>query len=334
MDVLTQVLDAVRLSGTLTFCGDFAAPWGFEKTALSGIPFHIVQAGEAWLHCAGADARQLEVGDSVFFPTGAAHSLASGRTTACMAFPDLLTHSGHPATMPDANEPRSPLRVAFGDVGARTQLLSGIFALNGSSGSPLLQGLPPMVIIPGHNGGVPYSIQHTASALLAELDTPAPGSSAIVRRLGEILFVQMLRRYIVEADTTATGWLLGVCHPQIGRALMLIHAAPERFWTIPLIASELGTSRSRLAEAFSRVVGQPLGQYLTAWRMQIAAQRLASANPPGLADLARQVGYRSDVAFAKAFKRWAACTPRAYRLRALDLLDMPLAHRANQASAQ
>ncbi|MCR8932231.1 helix-turn-helix transcriptional regulator [Pseudomonas sp. S11A4] len=140
----------------------------------------------------------------------------------------------------------------------------------------------------------------------------------------------MLRRYIVEADSTATGWLLGVGHPQIGRALTLIHAAPGRSWTIPVLASELGTSRSRLAEAFSRVVGQPLGQYLTAWRMQVAAQHLTSANPPGLADLARQVGYRSDVAFAKAFKRWAACTPRAYRLRALELLYRPQAHRATK----
>ena len=314
MDVLAQVLSTVRLSGTLTFSGDFGAPWGFEKDTLNGIPFHIVQEGVAWLHFPGVGPRRLEAGDIVLFPTGVAHGLASGPAIARMPFADLLAQSGHSTALPDPDESRFPLRIAFGDERPRTRLLSGIFALNGPIWSPLLQGLPPVVITHGHDGAVPRSIEQTVSALLDELATTAPGAAAIVQRLGEMLFVQMLRRYIVNADPSAVGWLLGVGHPQVGRVLALIHAAPERAWTIPLLAAELGTSRSRLAEAFSRIVGQPLGQYLAAWRMQAAAQLLASPHALGLADIAQRVGYQSDVAFAKAFKRWADCTPRAYRM--------------------
>lgn len=314
MDVLAQVLDTVRLSGALTLFSDLAAPWGFEKDALSGIPFHIVRVGTVWLHCAGADPRRLEVGDIVLFPTGAAHGLASGPTTTRITFAEHLVRCGHEAALPNPDEPRSPLRIVFGDAGQRTQLLSGIFALNAPNWTPLLQGMPPVVVIPGHGGELPRSIDHTLSALLNELVTPALGGAAIMRRLGEMLFVQMLRAYIIKADPGATGWLPGVGHPQVGRVLTLIHTSPERAWTIASLAAELGTSRSRLAETFSRIVGQPLGQYMTAWRMQVAAQQLASPHAPRLADLAQKVGYQSEVAFAKAFKRWAKCTPRAYRM--------------------
>lgn len=151
-----------------------------------------------------------------------------------------------------------------------------------------------------------------AGFALSEARQAGPGSRSVLLRLSELMFVEVVRCCVTEQHAARTGWLAGLSDPLVGRALIALHHEPARSWTLEALARDIGSSRTQLAESFARIVRVPPMQYLTQWRMQLAAKLLSGA-PTKVAGVARQVGYASEAAFSRAFKRFAGVSPARWR---------------------
>jgi AraC-like DNA-binding protein len=161
----------------------------------------------------------------------------------------------------------------------------------------------------GENGSV---LRHLVELAVAESSTPKAGSDCVLSRLSELLFVEVVRRYVAALPAQNVGWFAGLRDEQIGRALQRLHQRPAHAWSLEELAKDVGMSRSMLAERFTHFVGVPPIQYLAQWRIQLAAVSLRSSNS-GLAEIAERVGYGSEAALSRAFKRWVGVAPALYR---------------------
>ena len=166
----------------------------------------------------------------------------------------------------------------------------------------------PGVILADADGWLASTLRHT----IEEADGTRPGSFAMLARLTELLYVEVLRRYMRQLSSGQTGWLAGVNDPEVGRALRLLHAQPQRQWTVEELAHEVGVSRSGLAQRFTELVGEAPMRYLTGWRIQLAKHLILQAGLP-IAEVADRVGYESEAAFNRAFKRHVGEPPVAWR---------------------
>jgi AraC-like DNA-binding protein len=299
MDVLADVLRTARASGALSARTDLRAPWGlhFDEALRAG--FHVVAQGTCWLRVGDAPPAQLVQGDVVYLPHGTPHVLADAPGRSTRDWRDLY-----------ADQP-GPDLVAGGD-GARTVLLCGSYRLDAGGPSPLLGALPDLIHVPAEQAAAGGALAASLTLLSAETGARQPGSAVVVDRLVDVLLVYLLRAWLARQPPGHGGWLAALADPQVGRALELLHAEPGRRWTVASLARAVGLSRAAFARRFAELVGEPPLAYLTGWRMTVAARLLRDGNDP-LTVVADRVGYDSEFAFAKAFKRARGLPPGRYR---------------------
>jgi len=300
MDAFSEILSGIKLNGALFFSAEFSAPWGFSAPASKTmalmlapraahlVVYHFLIDGRARVRLAGQSV-ELEPGDVVIFPHGDPHDMSSvkGATT---PFPN------YGITAKIKSRDLSTLQAGGG--GEIARFVCGYMTCDPCLSRPILNGLPPLFKV---NVRV---VEEAASGRV--------GSEAMLAKLSEALFVDTLRRYIASLPERKTGWLAGARDPIVGKSLGLLHSRVAHPWTIAGLADEVGISRSALAERFTRYLSEPPMTYLTRWRLQLAARSLEST-PRGVAEIATDIGYESEAAFNRAFKREFGQPPGQYR---------------------
>jgi AraC-like DNA-binding protein len=316
-DILSDVLQAVRLTNAVFFDVEAFAPW--SEVAPAGrdvaaevlpsaervIAFHIVTEGHCWAGTAGIPPVRLEAGDIVVFAHGDAHTLASEPGIAAAAHPGLYRKVR-------AAEVPMPLRVGRASPDA-AHLVCGYLGCDVRPFNPLLAALPRMLHVSDRVGATRGWLHQFIPVALAESRERRAGGESVLARLSELMFIEVLRRHVESLSPQHTGWLAGLRDESVGRALAAIHRQPGRSWSLEELAREAGLSRSGFADRFAQLVGQPPMQYLTRWRMQVAAGLLARGGK--VASVALEVGYDSEAAFSRAFKKIAGRSPGAWRSR-------------------
>jgi AraC-like DNA-binding protein len=290
MDALSETLRVVHLVGAIFINARFSAPWCYQSpNADSAAPL--------------LEPVRLTAGDTVIFPKGHAHRMTSQ--------PGLAPATG---ARLDQVLSRRPRQLVYGGSGPTTRLICGYLACDARLAGMLLAGLPALVRVNvrGSNAGI--WLEASVRYALAEARSPRPGGAGVLAKLAEVLFIEVLRLYMNEQGEGRTGWLVGVGDRIVGPALNALHARPAHGWTLEELAHTAGTSRSVLAERFQHLVGSSPMQYLTQWRMLLAANLLCRSNAP-LARIAEDVGYQTDTAFSRAFRREFGSPPAAWRRR-------------------
>ena len=372
MDVLSDVLRVVRLSGAVFFTADFSSPWGLESPAPVALTsalmpeaeclvlFHILVDGECEVVCRGLPVTKMESGDVVVLPRGDWHMMRSCGATSSTPLTSIFTPGQH-------DEP--PL-LSYGGGGPSSRFVCGYLNYD-QRFTPLVEALPtilavrarddystidvvdaagsrPMPVPPGSSTWLGTTLKFTIS----EARAARPGNGAMLGRLTELMFVEIIREYMHRLSTShgpstalgtgpstalgtgpstalgtgpsttlgagpstslrAGGWLAGINDASVGKALRLMHANPVRDWTVDDLAREAAVSRSVLAQRFTELVGETPMRYLANWRMQLAKQ-LMREGTRNIQEVAERVGYESEAAFNRAFKRATGSPPAAWR---------------------
>lgn len=302
-DPLGEALHLLRMDGAFYCRSELGAPWGLTLPPLPGLLwFHVVTAGRLLLEAGGA-RRALVPGEVALVPRGEGHIL---RSAPGVPAPGILEVER------EALSDRYEVLRHGGD-GARTTLLCGAVRFGHPAAATLVGVLPEIL----HLDAEP--LQGTLALLAAEAREPRTGGEAVITRLADILVIQAMRAWMETDPGARTGWLGALRDEQIGRAIALIHREPARDWTVASLARELAMSRSAFAARFTALVGEPAIAYLTRWRMQVALAALRDERAT-VAELAARLGYRSEAAFARAFKRETGMPPGAVR-RLPDALE-------------
>lgn len=332
MDVLSEVLRVVRFSGAIHFCAEFTHPWGIlssppdilAKRFFPGAevitPFHIATRGTCWLSWGEVAPIAFEAGDVVVFARGSQHVLASDKHVAPVPIRDIYRPAADRITV-----------LRHGGGGEEARFICGFLHSDQRFG-PLVEAMPALTCIRVRDGGLwleaytdtgPYGApvelpdspgwwQAAIDHLARETARSGAGNRAVLGRLSELLFMEVLRWQLTHVSDGHGGWLAGLNDPHVGRTLALMHAEPARPWTVDALAQEAGTSRSALAKRFVDLIGEAPIQYLAGWRMQLARRLLRESNV-GLAELAARVGYESEAAFSRAFRREVGVPPATWR---------------------
>jgi AraC-like DNA-binding protein len=326
-DTLSDLLRAVRLHGAVFYYLDGAPPWVAEAPqareiipaimpgAEHMIEFHGIVKGSCWGAIAGESPIRLEAGDVILFPQGDAHVMSSAPGMRAPTVDTKIFFSPRPPQLPYAlSMQEAEVTTARLDGGGRdrTTVVCGFLGLDARPFNPLLAALPRVLRVPGSALGADSWVTTFLRAVVVESNARRPGGEAVLERMSEMLFVEVLRRYVDSLPPEQTGWLAGMRDPAVGRALSILHERPAEAWTLERLGEEAGLSRSSLHERFVHFIGQPPMQYLTQWRMQLASGLLRDTNAK-LVEVAIDVGYESEAAFSRAFKRVAGLSPGAWR---------------------
>ncbi|EPX63960.1 Transcriptional regulator, AraC family [Cystobacter fuscus DSM 2262] len=317
VDLLSDILRDLRLESTVLSVFELHAPWGLRKQRLEGgAPFHVVIEGRCVLRMEHKKPTELAAGDLVVLPHGDAHTLSSSASAPVTPFKSVLLQNGVVETWAPGKRAGRPAAIRFGSAkGEVVRVISGVFAFQDRRRNPVLEVLPPLIRVAGEHGRGPSWLENAIRLLIDEAFSEAPGALTIAERVADILFVQAVRAYIAsERDAPSSGWLRGLLDPSIGRALSLVHARAAEPWTVERLARAVGLSRTVFAQRFRRLVGETVMAYVTHRRMHLAAGLLCTSND-GLAQIAEQVGYETEVTFSKAFRVWAGEPPGRYRRR-------------------
>ena len=318
-DTLSDVLSAVHLSGSVFFDVTAQSPWVAEAPpaaqvaqditpgAQYALEYHVVTRGSCWISLLGGakfEPVRLEEGDIAVIPQGDAHVVSSA--------PGMRAEPDWEALRRARDEPFA-LRTG-GDGPGDTQLICGFFTCDARPFNPLLDCLPRFIRFGRDASGASHDLLDRFVRFAAdETGKKRPGGQIFLNRLSELLFVEIIRWHMDQLGPDGgKGWLAGLRDPVIGRALALLHARPAHAWTLEELASRAGASRSVLAERFANLVGSAPIQYLTQWRMQLAARRLADPHVKVCA-VANEVGYESEAAFSRAFKKLVGQSPGQWR---------------------
>ncbi len=315
MDTLSDVLRAVRLTGAVYFSIDASDPWVAEVPAgpliaphiVSGVEhvigYHVITDGGCWAGAVGQPPVYMSTGDVIVFPQGDPHVMSSTpgmRGQADIELYRILNRSPLPI----------PLTLQGGGA-MQTHVICGYMGCDARPFNPLLASLPRMIHLRGW-AEADTPLRRLVDLAVAESSARRPGSDGVLARLGELLFVEMVRHYLDTLPAEQGGWFAGLRDEGIGRALHKLHERPAFAWTLEQLARETALSRSVLAERFTQLVGVPPMQYLAQWRIQLAANLLRSGTA-GIAEIAQRVGYGSEGALSRAFKRWVGVAPAPYR---------------------
>lgn len=302
MDALSDILRSAHLSGGVYFRCEFSAPWGMQMPDTPIAEFHVIVRGQCWLRVPGEkNPIPLRGGDVAVFMSGGPHALLDNPKAT--ALPPEVVLKGQNL------ENYGP--VTFGGGGAPATVLCGYFRFDPSSRHPLIGALPAFIHVRGADDESAASLETVVTLMMQETRAARPGAEVVVNRLCEVLFIRIVRSFI-EQSPHRSGILAALADPQICGALNEMHRAPERSWTLAEFAARLGLSRSAFAARFHQVVGQTPMQYLTAWRME-TARSLLSESRLSTAAIAERVGYGSEAAFGKVFKRLVGIGPGAFR---------------------
>jgi AraC-like DNA-binding protein len=315
MDAFSEILSGVKLKGAVFFSAEFSAPWGFtapaSKTTAATLAlgaahlvlYHFVIDGEAVVELAEGPSIELKPGDVVIFPHGDPHHMSSGKG-AIRPFPN------YGITAKIQSRDLSPLHAGGG--GDTSRFVCGYMTCDPYLIRPILNGLPPVFKVNIRTDRSGHWLENSILHLVEEAASGRIGSEAMLAKLSEALFVDALRRYVSGLPEQQMGWLAGARDPIVGKSLGLLHSRIAHPWTIADLADEVGISRSALVKRFTRYLSEPPMTYLTRWRLQLAARSLEST-PRGVAEIAAGVGYESEAAFNRAFKREFGQPPGRYR---------------------
>lgn len=316
MDTLSEVLRGVKLTGAVFLRGELSAPWcvGMPPANLIAqflMPsaehltnYHLVTHGRCTVKPEGNAPVALEAGDVIMLPHGESHLIGSDLH---LAPADL-----HALTQPPGWE-RLPL-VRYGGGGETVEIVCGFLACDPRLCRPVLSALPTAVKVNIRSNPTGAWIENSIRYALDQATTPRPGSDALLAKLSEVLFVDTLRSYMDSLPPERTGWLAGLRDALVGASLTLMHAHPAHDWTVEKLAKEVGASRTVLADRFTHFIGEPPMRYLARWRLAVAADLLRSGRT-SLTRVAETVGYQSEAAFNRAFKREHGVPPAAWRRR-------------------
>jgi AraC-like DNA-binding protein len=314
-DPLSAVLRAVRLRGAVFFLVDASPPWVTEAPSgdvlaphlMPGvqhlIEYHVVKRGKCFGGLIGGPSIELSAGDVIVFPHGDRHVMSSA--------PDLRPPKG-PDPYPSPPHPQLPFLLRLGGEGEeRCGVVCGFLGCDARPFNPLLANLPRVLHVSGRADAGDGRLRQFVELAIAESQSKRVGGESILARLSELMFVEVVRRHLESLPSDGTGWLAGLRDPTVGRALARLHERPAVAWTVEGLAKGLGTSRSALAERFTHYVGQAPMQYLARWRMQIAAGLLAGGGRK-VSAVALEVGYDSEAAFSRAFKKLVGVAPGSW----------------------
>jgi AraC-like DNA-binding protein len=302
-DPLGEALHFLRMNGAFYCRSELSAPWGLTLPPMPGyLWFHVPTSGESLLETQNADPELLRPGDFALVPHGEGHAL---RSDAGVPAPGILELERE--LVSDRYE-----LLRHGGGGAPTILICGAVRFDHPAARNIVEILPPAIHL-GPSGSPQLEwLQATLRLMAVEARELRPGGEAVITRLADILVVQAIRSWLESDPAAQTGWLGALQDKQIGRAIALIHREPARQWTVATLARELAMSRSAFAARFTELVGEPAMHYLARWRMQVAVDSLRDGGAT-VGELANQLGYRSEAAFARAFKRITGVPPGAVR---------------------
>ena len=310
MDVLTDVMQTVRVRSNLYGRAEFTAPWGIEVPQQRGnAQFFVISRGSCWLEMDGLENPvPLAGGDFIFLPHGDAYCLR-----------DALDSAPTPIEQVSKKQHQHGQVCEVGGGGAPTSAVWGCFEYEGLERNPLIESLPPMIHLTAEVGPNVQWLQSTLQFVTAETASGLPGAETVANRLTDILFVHAIRAYIsgrAAHGCKANGWLRALADPKIGQSLRLIHESPQKAWTVESLATAVAMSRSAFAERFTALVGEPPLRYVTSWRIKRASHMLLRGDPIGAVALTS--GYDNDAAFGKAFKRVLGVTPGEFRRKSRE----------------
>jgi AraC-like DNA-binding protein len=319
-DALSDVLKTVRLTGATYFDVAAQEPWSVHSPArdlilpkiLPGadrlIAYHVVTAGRCFASLVDGEAIALQAGEVVMFTNADPHVMSSS--------------AGMPASPPSADmidiaeAGHLPFHINLVNGGAvSAKLVCGYLACDSRPFNPLLEALPPMLKAGDPRANDTGWLGQFIHVAVAEVADKRAGSESVLTKLSELMFIEVVRRYIESLPQQDSGWLAGLRDPIVGKALGLMHARPSFSWTIDGLARQCAASRTVLAERFTQFVGMPPIHYLAKWRMQVASEMLNRGNA-GMAMIAAEIGYESEAAFSRAFKKMMGVPPSAWRLGA------------------
>lgn len=305
MDSLSDVLNNVSFRGSLYCQAELSAPWGLKLEGCSGhAGFLMVVRGSCYMTVEGIAQPVVMGGGDV---------AVAAANSACLLQDNLDSPF---ITMCEASnyQRQQGKTIKFGGGGNTTTLLMGCFELESGSNNPLVKGLPPLIYLKAEDLQTEPWLESTIRFLAAESTQEKPGSEIVLNRLTDLLFVQIIRAHMkqVKDCPRSTGWLKALADAEIGKALTLIHEKPEKPWTVASLAEEVGLSRTSFAVKFANLAGIPPLEYVTSWRMQKAKQ-LLKQNQSSIAEIGSAMGYSSEAAFAKAFKREIGTSPGQFR---------------------
>lgn len=305
--MLTETLIDFGMSGVFYAVSELAAPWGIAMPPLPGtMVFHLVTQGELVLEVDGETTRMTS-GDVVLVPHGTGHVILDAPGSDATPLFDLPRK--------EAGERYERIRVP--GPGATTGLVCGAVSFSGLGVARLVRSLPP--VLAAGRGAEAAWVRAAFEIIAVESRSPRPGSDVVTARLADILVVQAVRAWL-ESTSADRGWVAGLRDPLLGRALAAFHADPGAPWSLASLANEAGMSRSAFAARFRDLVGEPPMAYVTAWRMDVAARLVREEDLP-LARVAERVGYQSEAAFNRAFRRAHGLTPGVFARRGTTFID-------------
>lgn len=315
-DLLSLLLDDMHLAGMVLFRAELTEPWAMMTPDAPEmarvlpfptehiVPFHLIAEGGSWLEMDSSTPRWLANGDAMLLPYGDEHRLRGRKDADYVPLGALLPPppwSGVPV-------------VQHGGGGAITHIVCGFLQCDELLFAPILRHLPRLIhvnpVASGDNGWLTTTVRHTADEVLHS----RPGSQSMLSRLTELMFVAILREHMRTLSVNGVGWFSAARDPLVGSALRCLHAAPLEGWSVERLARKVGASRTVLANRFKLLVGQPPMQYLMHWRLQLAARQLKTTNTP-VKTIAGRIGYDSEAAFSRSFKRRFGAAPADWRKR-------------------
>lgn len=313
-DILSDILSLIRFSGAISFRPELSAPWAIQSLPHADfadamqastkqlLPFHIVAKGTCWVQANDGTRTHLSQGDIIIFPHGDAHILADRLDQEAVLVSHLLPE-------PPWTE---PFLIEYGGGGAISQLVCGFLQCEAMVMHPLLKTLPKLIHVQTFAEPTPPLLEMGVRYIIQETDCFRSGSMCSLTRLVELMFIEILRNYMQHLPAHEVGWLAALKDPIVSRALEWIHVDPAHPWTVSELAARTGLSRSALASRFTHLIGQSPMKYLTYWRLQLAYRQLQDTDH-SIAKIALQVGYESEAAFNRAFKRYVGIPPGVWR---------------------
>ena len=316
MDALSDVLRVAHLTGGVFLHAEFSAPWCIAThvapehcapvlaPASHLLPYHYVLEGELHIRVDGEDGKGVTIGagEVVLLPRNELHLMGSDLSLPPVAGSDII----------QPPKDGGLFSIHHGGGGGRTRMICGFLGCAGAEGNPVISTLPPLLRLNVEQGGAAEWIRSTFQYAAEEMSAGRPGSETVLAKLSELLFVEAVRRHAEALPDGQTGWLAGLREPYVARALALLHRDITRRWTVDDLGREVGSSRSALADRFIRLIGVPPMHYLASWRMQVATEKLRNTSA-SLAQVAEMVGYDSEAAFSRAFKKAFSAAPATWR---------------------
>lgn len=313
IDALGEALHLLRMSGVFYCRSEFTAPWGLELPPSSdrrltqagtrdSLMFHVVTSGRCWVEVEGVEPRLLRAGDLALVPHGRGHQLVSE--------PGAYATGLFDAPRQLLSERYETLQLGGG--GEPSTVICGVVRFEHPAAQRLLELLPALITVEAWSSPEADWLQGTLRFMAEEAKSLRPGGETVITRLADILVIQAIRSWIAQDPAAKNGWLGALQDPHLGPAISRIHGDPARPWTVASLAAEATMSRSAFAARFTELVGEPVMQYVTRWRMLTAVTWLQEDDAP-LSELAGRLGYQSEAAFSRAFKRFIGVSPGAVR---------------------